>query len=402
MRIVGGIYRERSVFPEDDVIYGSGGRAAAALSRINSNITLSSFVGENRRQDIEYHVKDIWGIHLEAYPVPEIVSFTYYHGLSSPVIRPTLLPVVDAPEIRTTGDVVLQFGMLEGSAVINGGKVIYDPQNPERPEYFDVNGSTADELVYILNRREVSKLTGCEDVAQAAKALLDRPNVVVVVVKSGAEGAELFTKTSTTHVAVYATNTVWPIGSGDVFAAVFAHFWGTENIPPAEAAQYASKGAALYCGRKQIPLIRDELVGADFEYPLLDPSRKPSQATIYLAGPFFTMSQLWLVEEARTALLHAGFNVFSPYHDVGIGDAHKVVPADIEGIEGADVIFALCDGLDAGTLFEVGYAVKKGLPVIAFGEQTSDEAMKMLYGTNCKVFRDFTSAIYHAQWAALA
>jgi len=244
-------------------------------------------------------------------------------------------------------------------------------------------------------------LTGHEDATKAAKVLLDQPNVVVVVIKSGADGAKVYTATTTDHVGAYSTNKVWPIGSGDVFAAVFAHFWGTENTSPVEAARYASRGAALYCGGKQIPLSREALTSADFIYPLLEPSRKPSDATIYLAGPFFTMSQLWLVEEARTALQHAGFKVFSPYHDVGIGDADKVVPADIKGIEDADVMLALCDGLDAGTLFEIGYAVKKGLPVVAFGEQTSDEAMKMLYGTKCKVFRDFTSAIYHAQWEAL-
>ena len=78
------------------------------------------------------------------------------------------------------------------------------------------------------------------------------------------------------------------------------------------------------------------------------------------------MSQLWLVEEARTALQNAGFKVFSPYHDVGIDDADEVVPKDIQGIEDADVMLALCDGLDAGTLFEIGYAVKKGLPSRCF------------------------------------
>lgn len=402
MRIVGGIYNERSVFPEDDVIYGSGGRAAAALSLMNPDITLTSFVGENRRRDIEYHVKDIWNLTLDGYAVPEMVSFTYYHGLSSPMIRPTRLPMDNAPEIRVSGDVILQFGMLEGSAVVTGKKVIYDPQNPEKPERFEVNGSTAQELAYVLNRGEAYKLTGRAETAQAAKVLLDQPNVVVVVVKSGANGAKVYTATTTDHVAAYATSNVWPIGSGDVFAAAFAHFWGTENTSPVEAARYASRAAALYCGRKQIPLHRDVLTGADFVFPILKPIRQPSDATIYLAGPFFTMSQLWLVEEARTALRNAGFNVFSPYHNVGIGDADTVVPADIQGIEDADVMFALCDGLDAGTLFEIGYAVKKGLPVVAFGEQTSDEAMKMLYGTKCKVFRDFTSAIYHAQWEALS
>lgn len=402
MRIVGGIYRERSVFPEDDVIYGSGGRAAAALSLMNPDITLTSFVGENRRRDIEYHVKELWKLKLDAYAVPEIVSFTYYHGLSSPIIRPTRLPVESAPDIKISDDVILQFGMLEGSAVVDGKKVVYDPQNPESPERFDSHGSTANELTYVLNRRESYKLTGQHDAALAAKVLLDQPTVKVVVIKSGANGANVYTATTTDHVAAYATSTVWPIGSGDVFAAAYAHFWGTENTSPLEAAQYASRAAALYCGQKQIPLHRDSLTVTDFIFPILKPTRKPSDAKIYLAGPFFTMSQLWLVEEARSALRNAGFNVFSPYHDVGIGDADKVVPADIQGIEDSDVMLALCDGLDAGTLFEIGYAVKKGLPVVAFGEQTSDEAMKMLYGTKCNVFRDFTSAIYHAQWKALS
>ena len=84
MRIVGGIYRERSIFPDVDVIYGSGGRAAEALRFLNPDITLTSFVGENKRADIEYCAKERWKSKLDPYAVPEIVSFTYYHGLSSP------------------------------------------------------------------------------------------------------------------------------------------------------------------------------------------------------------------------------------------------------------------------------------------------------------------------------
>ena len=402
MRIVGGIYKERSIFPDRDVIYGSGGRAAAALSLMNPDITLTSFVGENKRHAIEYYVKEIWKQKLDAYAVPEIVSFTYYHGLSSPIIRPERLPIDNAPEIRVSDDTILQFGMLEGKAVVNGRRVIYDPQNPKSPEFFGANGSVAQELAYVLNWGEALKLTGQEEPDLAASILLKQPYVAVVVVKLGANGAKVYTATTTDHVAAYATDNVWPIGSGDVFAAAFAHFWGTENTSPTEATRYASRGAALYCGRQQIPLHREVLTGADFIFPPLELSRKPSDVTIYLAGPFFTMSQLWLVEEARMALQNAGFKVFSPYHDVGIGDADEVVPKDIQGIEDADMMFALCDGLDAGTLFEIGYAVKKGLPVVAFGEQISDEAMKMISGTKCKVFRDFTSAIYHVQWAALA
>lgn len=401
MRIVGGIYKEQTIFPSSDVIFGSGGRAAAALSLMNPDITLTSYVGQNKRNDIEYYAKEIWKSKLDGYPIPETVSFTYYHGLSVPIIRPEQLPIDGAPEISVSDNTILQFGMLEGKAVVNGTRVIYDPQNPKSPEHFDVNGSTAQELAYVLNRREAFKLTGEDDTSQAAKILLDKPYVAVVVIKLGANGAEVYTTAETAHVAAYATNNVWSIGSGDVFAAVFAHFWGTENTSPTDAVRYASKGTALYCARKQLRLNREILTRENFEFPSIRLSRKPSDVTVYLAGPFFTMGQLWLVEEVRTTLLIAGFKVFSPYHDVGIGDADKVVPDDIRGIEGADIMFALCDGLDAGTLFEVGYAVKKGLPVIAFGEQVGDEAMKMLHGTKCKVFRDFTSAIYNFQWEAL-
>ena len=275
MRIVGGIYNERSVFPEYDVIYGSGGRAAVALSLINPDITLTSFVGESRRCDIEYHVNDIWKLTLDGYDVPEMVSFTYYHGLSSPIIRPTRLPVDNAPEIRVSGDIILQFGMLEGSAVVTGKKVIYDPQNPERPEHFDAKGSTADELAYVLNRGEAYKLTGHAETHQAAEVLLNQLNVKVVVVKSGANGAKVYTATTTDHVAAYATSKVWPIGSGDVFAAAFAHFWGTENTSPVEAARYASKAAALYCDRKRrFRCIVTTLQVQDFVFPALKPVRQ--------------------------------------------------------------------------------------------------------------------------------
>jgi len=401
MHVVGGIYHEKSVFPERDVIYGSGGRAAIALKQLNPDIRLSSFVGENYRPEIEHLARHQWDIPLDGFSVPEIVSFTYYHGLSSPIIRPTRLPFPKCPTIEVTDEVILQFGMLEGPAIVHGDRVVFDPQNPEKPEKFDSNKSTANELAYVLNRGELFRITGIQEIDKAATELLLDSSTSVVVVKSGADGAHIFTKKSKFHVCAYATDQIWPIGSGDVFAAVFAHFWGQEGAAPESAAEFASKGAALYCGSRSVPLSKEKLLSDNFVYPKLTKKKNPADTRIYLAGPFFTMGQLWLVEEARSAFLHAGYNVFSPYHDVGLGTAEQVVDADIEGIEKADVLFALCDGLDPGTLFEVGYAVKKGIPVVTFAEQTSEEAMKMLRGTNCKVFRDFTSAIYHTQWEAI-
>lgn len=401
LTIVGGIYLEQSVFPSREVLYGSGARAATVLRNLNPERTLVSFVGDDRRESIEYHAKRIWQTPLTPYSVPHTVSFQYYHGLSTPVIRPSRLPFLTAPLIEITGDAVLQFGMLEGDAKVHGKRVVFDPQNPESPTLFHHIGSTAEEIAYVLNRSEARKLAETDDLDEAGVKLLKEKNVSVVVIKSGADGAFVFSNGKKWNIQAYETNYIWPIGSGDVFAAVFAHFWACKKLPPDRAAIYASRGVAIYCSGNDSPLDESELCGDDFRFPVLAPQKRPKDVTVYVAGPFFTMGQLWLVEEARIALIAAGFRVFSPFHDVGLGDAVRVVPKDLDGIMGADVVLALCDGLDSGTLFEIGYAVKAGKSVVAFGEQTSDESMKMLVGSGCKVFKDFTTAIYHTHWEAL-
>lgn len=401
LTIVGGIYLEQSVFPSREVLYGSGARAAAVLRNLNPERTLVSFVGDDRRESIEYHAKKVWHTPLTPHRVPHTVSFQYYHGLSTPVIRPSRLPFSSAPLIEVTGDAILQFGMLEGNAIVHGKRVVFDPQNPESPLLFHNIGSTAEEIAYVLNRNEARKLAETDNLDIAGAKLLGEEKVSVVVIKSGADGAFVFSHDGKWNIPAYETNYIWPIGSGDVFAAIFAHFWASQQLPPEKAADYASRGVAIYCSGNGSPLDESELRGEDFKFPVLAPKKSPKDVTVYIAGPFFTMGQLWLVEEARNALSAAGFRVFSPFHDVGLGDAARVVPKDLDGIMDADVVLALCDGLDSGTLFEVGYAVKAGKSVVAFGEQTSDESMKMLVGSGCKVFRDFTTAIYHTHWEAL-
>src|SRR3546814_14352982 len=102
---------------------------------------------------------------------------------------------------------------------------------------------------------------------------------------------------------------------------------------------------------------------------------------VYLAAPFFDLAQRWLVEEARSNLLDMGAQVFSPVHEVGPGPASIVAPEDIAGLEAADVVFAVLNGVDPGTIFEVGYAVKRGIPVIALAQNIQNEALKMVAGS---------------------
>ena len=64
-------------------------------------------------------------------------------------------------------------------------------------------------------------------------------------------------------------------------------------------------------------------------------------ASVYLAGPFFNMGARWLVEQAREALRQQPVAVFSPFHDVGLGLAESVVPADIEALDRCSAVLAL-------------------------------------------------------------
>jgi nucleoside 2-deoxyribosyltransferase len=100
---------------------------------------------------------------------------------------------------------------------------------------------------------------------------------------------------------------------------------------------------------------------------------------------------------ARWAVVTVTYG-FSPLHEVGPGPASIVGPADIKGLEKSDAVFAILNGLDAGTVFEVGYAVKKGIPVVCFAQNVAEESLKMVEGTGCEVVDDFVSALYRTIW----
>jgi nucleoside 2-deoxyribosyltransferase len=77
-----------------------------------------------------------------------------------------------------------------------------------------------------------------------------------------------------------------------------------------------------------------------------------------------------------------GYNIeiFSPFHNIGRGLASEVVHKDIEGINQSKVMLAALDGLDSGTIFEIGYARAKNIPVVIYVENESEEDLKMMEG----------------------
>lgn len=283
--------------------------------------------------------------------------------------------------------------MLEGETIVDAERAIYDPQSATAPAFFGENGSRAKTLAVVANAQEISLLTGVDDVVAGARQVLDKEKAEVVVVKRGALGAMVLTATSCQDISAYRTELVFSIGSGDVFAAAFAYFWGLEKLAPPVAADLASKATARYCeSRSPVLLPRAELEALSFR-PV-----KMKTGRAYLAAPFFCLSERWLVEEARAHLLGMKLDVFSPLHDVGSGPADIVAPADIAALNGCDRMLALLDGADPGTIFEVGYARAKGIPVVALSQTLTDEQLKMVVGSGCTHVDDFATAIYLTAW----
>ena len=108
-----------------------------------------------------------------------------------------------------------------------------------------------------------------------------------------------------------------------------------------------------------------------------------------------------MVGQARRDLKAMGLSVFSPYHDVGLGSAEDVVEKDLEGVRDCDVLFAIGDGLDSGTIFEIGYARALNKPVVFYAENESAQDKKMMEGSDCVITDDYVSAIYQMTWEAV-
>lgn len=230
----------------------------------------------------------------------------------------------------------------------------------------------------------------------------------MVVVKNGVEGATVVTAGRTGLVPSFVTPTVFPIGSGDVFSAAFAAEWAVRGTDPFEAARLASAATARYCHTRTLPLPSDlASVAAGYEPGDAGARGAGKWPLVYLAGPFWTLPQFWLLNEARRCLEGQDLAVFSPFHEVGLlcddpttEQVAAVARADLAGLERADAVFALLDGLDPGTLFEVGYARSRGTPVVGLAEAVPRLELTMYEGTGCFLTSDFATAVYRAGWEA--
>lgn len=401
IHVVGGFYEERCTRPTWSQMFGSGGRAAAAIATYGTKVTFHTYTSPKSQSYLEM-VASVYKLEIQTSSIARAVAFSYLHDLADPHIA-HVSPVQAAP-LPIQQDHVVRFGMLEGDAIVQAQWAVYDPQNQGAPIPFGANGSHAEHLALVLNSWEAQQMAGLEqgDAEACARKIAQEQHAEVVIVKQGAQGALVWANQQAIQVPAYRTTNVWKIGSGDCFAAYFAQAWMEQKLTPAEAADFASRATAYYVDTKGFAT-PEFLKKAS--YPAISPAKgQPSNVAkkVYLAGPFFHLGQIWLIDQARTLMQSMGLQVISPFHDIGLGTAEDVVPLDIQAIKDCDLVFAAVDGLDPGTIFELGYARSLDKPVVIYSEtQVGTESLKMMQGTGCEIYANFTTAIYATRWRAL-
>jgi len=398
--IVGGVYHEVVVIPEHVELLGSAGRAAVAIGPERASITLHTVLAVKDGAELARLAKSN-GFQTKVAVGAETIAFSYVHGLDPPRIFPPTHYVRPLPVVEVAASRVLCFGAIDFDWHVTADQVVYDPQDAFRARPFSARGSAAKRLALVLNEYEAKQITGAETTAAMLAELfhLDAPEVVVL--KCGAKGTIVATSpTDTAIVPPLITPNVFKLGSGDVFSAFFAWAWMVEGLAPQRSAELAAQATAYYVSTRTLPIPKDfEAANAEYgiHYASL-PAR--TNRNVYLAAPFFTLAQRWLVEEARLYLREMGLQVFSPFHDIGYGPADKVARADLDAIYDCDIVYAIVSGLDPGTLFEIGYARAAGKPVVVYVENERSEDLKMLDGSGCSLSNDFASSIYNVLWAA--
>ncbi len=416
MIIVGGTYLETVVVPQSREWAGSGLRAAAALASrddapllrtavdgLTSNTEGFSTEESNSYQEIRAVARAL-SVRMQPSERTERVGFHYLTPISAPAVNGPNSRIAERIDVEAS--TALVFGMIEAQddlPRVRADLVIMDPQRPRDAKPLALDGIDAKRIVVVANVGEVRGLGRSADLRQASANILnDHSAVSGVVTKRGAAGCLVTERSHSSEQYVHAaagahpTRHVWPIGSGDVFSAGLAHALdtGAELI---DAARVGSAAAAHWCSTRVHAVPRPILDGV---FSALGAPITPTTPSVYLAGPFFTISERWLVETTRDELTSLGANVWSPVHEVGPG-GDEVAKLDLEALERCDVVLALLDNSDPGTVFEVGWAVRMGIPVVGYASRADAEGLKMMTGTSVELHGDISTACYRATWAGM-
>jgi len=243
-------------------------------------------------------------------------------------------------------------------------------------------------LAVVLNEEELCTTVGTSDVDAAAQHIMAREGVALIIAKGGIKGAQLYEAGGTkTWIPAYESRRVFKIGSGDVFSAAFAYYWGEAGLEPAIAGDLASRSVAYFCASRTLPLPPADAL------PDMNPVGSTKVRPVHLAGSVTTIGGRWTLEEARWCLGMLGLSVVAPaLGQTRSGDAVQ---------EECGAMLVVADLMDDQTLAAATTTASLGGTVVILSQ--SGRSFPNLEGRrNVRVTDDFATAIYLAGWAAAA
>lgn len=375
--------------PAINELRGSGLRAAALLASLGRGVSFSTCV-DARAWAEAAAMFDCFGVEATVQERPGEMEFWY----ETPVSKARWRYDEEHQRLSAAGRHTVAFGMIDADWRISTDRLVLDPQHAPLDELLGAASVNSGDIAVVLNQHEASSITGLP-IRDAGFELLSR-GPVAVVIKEGALGGMVFHGSRVDFYGAIPTLTTHTIGSGDAFTAGFAHLWFDNPTEPLAAARFGAKVAAAHSivGTPQVtPAVLETLT------PAL-PYAGNSDVQVYLAAPFFTTSERLFLETVMSALVGTGIRVFSPLHEIGAG-GDDVAEKDLTGLAACHAVLALLDGGDPGTIFETGWAIKAGIPVVGFTAHPDSHDWTMLRGTGAILSDDLTSAVHSAAWAAI-
>ena len=115
--VVGGVYGERCAFPLWDEVYGSAGRAAAALSSHVDSVRLHTVLPPEEQKRTAARLGS-FGVHVMAREGEQLVGFDYLHCLSDPIVTPHPPDIRRQPPLNVKAETVTLFGMMECATTV--------------------------------------------------------------------------------------------------------------------------------------------------------------------------------------------------------------------------------------------------------------------------------------------
>ncbi|HHW41599.1 MAG TPA: hypothetical protein GXX19_10725 [Syntrophomonadaceae bacterium] len=229
--------------------------------------------------------------------------------------------------------------------------------------------------------------------------LFFKKGVKIIVTKFGQGGSSIYRqKESRIDIPSFQSNYQFTVGAGDVFNAVFlVTYHNTKDLELSglSAAAAASVFIESFDFRSTPWNLQEEIKSRRKQFIHPEQAQK---IKIYLAGPFFSDGERYMVSQTYHALKKCGFSLFSPWHEDGIVPrlAVKSFKKNINAIKEATLIVALLDYEDPGTVWECGYAYALNKPIYAIQTCTNSFNLMVNLSTEltCESLRCLIDYLY--------